>query len=149
MSFTGSSDTGFSLKMDLNEAAGGHDDGFRPTELLAIGTAGCTAMDVISILKKKRADVTAFEVRAVVAKAETYPKVFTRMHLIYTVSGHGISLRMRERAVQLSEEKYCPCIAMFRQVLEPTREIKRLSKPKHKFLEFPKGRNTAPTQPPL
>ncbi|NMC16656.1 MAG: OsmC family protein [Chloroflexi bacterium] len=123
MSFLGSADTGFNLKMDSSEVTGGHDDGFRPTELLAIGTAGCTAMDVISILKKKRAEVTAFEVRALVAKAETHPKVFTRMHIIYKVTGRGIKPDDVERAIQLSEEKYCPCIAMFRQVLELTREI--------------------------
>lgn len=123
MSFAGSADTGFSLKMDSDEVAGGHDDGFRPTELLAIGTAGCTAMDVISILKKKRAEVSAFEVRAIVAKAETHPKVFTRMHLIYIVTGRGIKPADVERAVQLSEQKYCPSIAMFRQVLELTHEI--------------------------
>ena len=110
MSFLGSADTGFNLKMDSSEIAGGHDDGFRPTELLAIGTAGCTAMDVISILKKKRADVTAFEVHAVVAKAETYPKVFTRMHLIYKVTGRGIKPDDVERAIQLSEEKYLSLI---------------------------------------
>ena len=123
MSFLGSANTGFSLKMDSSEVAGGGDGGFPPAGPLAPGTAGCTAMDVISILKKKRADVTAFEVRAVVAKAETYPKVFTRMHLIYVVTGRGIKPEDVERAVQLSEEKYCPCIAMFRQVLELTREI--------------------------
>ena len=123
MSFIGSADTGFTLKMDSGEAVGGHDSGFRPTELLAIGTAGCTAMDVISILKKKRAEVTAFEVRAHVEKAETYPKVFTRMHLTYVVTGRGIKPEDVDRAVQLSEEKYCPCIAMFRQVLGLTRAI--------------------------
>lgn len=123
MSFLGSADTGFNLKMDSSEATGGHDDGFQPTELLAIGTAGCTAMDVISILKKKRAEVTAFEVRALVAKAETHPKVFTRMHLTYVITGRGIKPDDVERAIQLSEEKYCPCITMFRQVLELTREI--------------------------
>ncbi len=123
MSFLGSADTGFNLKMDSSEVTGGHDDGFQPTELLAIGTAGCTAMDVISILKKKRAEVTAFEVRALVAKAETHPKVFTRMHLTYVITGRGIKPDDVERAIQLSEEKYCPCITMFRQVLELTREI--------------------------
>lgn len=123
MSFLGSADTGFNLKMDSSEVTGGHDDGFQPTELLAIGTVGCTAMDVISILKKKRAEVTAFEVRALVAKAETHPKVFTRMHLTYVITGRGIKPDDVERAIQLSEEKYCPCITMFRQVLELTREI--------------------------
>ncbi len=123
MSFLGSADTGFNLKMDSSEVTGGHDDGFQPTELLAIGTAGCTAMDVISILKKKRAEVTAFEVRALVANAETHPNVFTRMHLTYVITGRGIKPDDVERAIQLSEEKYCPCITMFRQVLELTREI--------------------------
>ena len=118
MAFLGTADTGFEVRMDAGEASGGHNSGFRPTELLAMGTAGCTGMDVISILRKKRAEVSALEVRVHVDQAETYPRVFTKMQIEYVVTGHNIKRANVERAVELSKEKYCPCIAMFKQVME-------------------------------
>ena len=118
MSFIGTADTGFEVRMDASEASGGHNSGFRPTELLAMGTAGCTGMDVISILRKKRAEVKGLEVRVHVDQAETYPHVFTKMQIEYVVTGHNIKRADVERAVELSKEKYCPCIAMFKQVME-------------------------------
>jgi putative redox protein len=118
MAFLGTADTGFEVRMDAGEASGGHNSGFRPTELLAMGTAGCTGMDVISILRKKRAEVSALEVRVHVDQAETYPRVFTKMQIEYVVTGKNIKRADVERAVELSKEKYCPCIAMFKQVME-------------------------------
>jgi len=118
MAFLGTADTGFEVRMDAGEASGGHNSGFRPTELLAMGTAGCTGMDVISILRKKRAEVSALEVRVHVDQAETYPRVFTKMQIEYMVTGKNIKRADVERAVELSKEKYCPCIAMFKQVME-------------------------------
>jgi len=118
MSFIGTADTGFEVRMDSGESSGGHNSGFRPTELLAMGTAGCTGMDVISILKKKHANVTAFEVRVHVEQADTYPHVFTRMQIEYVVTGKNIKDVDVERAVDLSKQKYCPCIGMFKQIME-------------------------------
>jgi len=118
MAFLGTADTGFEVRMDAGEASGGHNSGFRPTELLAMGTVGCTGMDVISILRKKRAEVSALEVRVHVDQAETYPRVFTKMQIEYVVTGKNIKRADVERAVELSKEKYCPCIAMFKQVME-------------------------------
>lgn len=118
MAFLGTADTGFEVRMDAGEASGGHNSGFRPTELLAMGTAGCTGMDVISILRKKRAEVRGLEVRVHVDQAETYPRVFTKMQIEYVVTGKNIKQADVERAVELSKEKYCPCIAMFKQVME-------------------------------
>lgn len=123
MGFLGTADTGFSVKMDSAEVVGGNDDGFRPTELLSIGIGGCTAMDVISILKKKRVDVKSFEVKLKVLRAEEHPKVFTYIGIEYVVTGKNINLADVERAVKLSEEKYCPSIAMFRQVAEISNKI--------------------------
>ena len=90
MAFLGTADTGFEVRMDAGEASGGHNSGFRPTELLAMGTAGCTGMDVISILRKKRAEVRGLEVRVHVDQAETYPRVFTKMQIEYMVTGKNI-----------------------------------------------------------
>ena len=118
MTFIGTADTGFEVRMDAGESSGGHNSGFRPMELLAMGTAGCTGMDVISILRKKRAEVKGFEVRVHVDQAETYPHVFTKMQIEYVVTGHDIKRADVERAVELSKEKYCPGIAMFKQVME-------------------------------
>ncbi len=116
MSFEGTSDSGFKVPLGTIPAVGGDDDGFRPLELLAIGLAGCTAMDVISILKKKRQDVQSFEVQVHADRAAEHPKVFTNFVIEYVISGNDISREAVERAVQLSADKYCPAQAMFNQI---------------------------------
>lgn len=123
MTFIGIADTGFSVKLDSAEVAGGHNDGFRPTELIAIGLVSCTGMDVISILRKKRQEVTAFEVKANIIRADEHPKVFTNIEIEYIVTGKDIDPAAVERAVQLSEERYCPSIAMLRKAAEITKKI--------------------------
>lgn len=116
MSFDGSAETGFIVPLGASKAVGGDDDGFRPLELLAVGLAGCTAMDVVSILKKKRQEFTSFEVRVHADLADEHPKVFTRIVIEYILAGENISEEAVRRAVQLSEEKYCPAQAMFKQI---------------------------------
>jgi len=117
MSFDGSSDSGFTVPLGTSPAVGGDDDGFRPLELIAIGLAGCTAMDVVSILKKKRQEITAFEVRVHADRAADHPKVFTHIVIEYIISGNDLSEDAVKRAVQLSEEKYCPAQAMFKEIM--------------------------------
>jgi putative redox protein len=117
MSFDGTAETDFVLPLGADPAVGGANDGFRPLELLAIGLAGCTAMDVISILKKKQQDVTAFEVQVHFDRAEDYPKVFTCGVVEYIVTGRNISPAAVERAVELSETRYCPAQAMLGKVV--------------------------------
>lgn len=114
LTFVGSADSGFSLVMDTFKEVGGNESGFRPVELIAIGVAGCTGMDVISILKKKRQEVTAFEVLVHATRATEHPKKITHMVIEYVVTGKNIDPSAVERAVQLSEEKYCPSIATIR-----------------------------------
>lgn len=114
LTFVGSADSGFSLVMDSLKEVGGNESGFRPVELIAIGVAGCTGMDVISILKKKRQEVTAFEVLVHATRAAEHPKKITHMLIEYVVTGKNIDPAAVERAVQLSEEKYCPSIATIR-----------------------------------
>lgn len=123
MTFNGTTDDRFNIRMDSSEAVGGHDSGLRPTDLLAIGMAGCTGMDVISILKKKRQEITNFQVLVNVQRAEEHPKVFTQIQIEYVVTGKSIDPSAVERAVELSETKYCPSIAMLGKTAEITHKI--------------------------
>lgn len=116
MSFDGTADSGFEVSLGALPAVGGKNDGFRPMELIAIGLAGCTAMDVISILRKKKQEVTAFEVQVHADRAQEHPKVFTRLEIEYIVRGKDVSRQAVERAVQLSADTYCPAQAMFKQI---------------------------------
>jgi putative redox protein len=115
MSFTGTAGSGFTLPFDTSKESGGDDQGFRPIELLLVGLAGCTAMDVISILEKKRQDVTSFEVKVHGDRATDHPKIFTHIVVEYIVSGKALDPAAVERAVELSETKYCSASAMLRK----------------------------------
>jgi putative redox protein len=123
LAFTGMSDTGFTLPLDADAAVGGGDEGFRPMELFAIGLAGCTAMDVISILRKKQVDVTAFEVRTHVRRTDQHPKVFTSVEVEYVVTGRNVDLGAVQRSVELSITKYCPAQAMLSKAVPITHTI--------------------------
>lgn len=112
LSFDGLADTGFSLPLGADAAVGGENDGFRPMELILLGLAGCTAMDVISILAKKRQEVSAFEVHVRAERAPEHPRVFTEVQIEYHLSGHDIDEEAVRRAIELSETKYCPAQAM-------------------------------------
>ena len=112
MSFTGSADTGFEVPLGSSPLVGGDNDGFRPLELMAISLAGCTAMDVISILKKKRQDVTSFEVRVNAERADQHPKVFSDAIIDYVVTGHNLDEKALVRAIELSATRYCPAQSM-------------------------------------
>lgn len=117
MTFSGSSDSGFNLPLDAYTSVGGQSNGFRPMELFAIGLAGCTAMDVISILNKKRQDVTGFEVQVHADRAETHPKVFTQAVIEYLVTGHNIDEAAVVRSIELSTTTYCPAQAMLSRIM--------------------------------
>lgn len=117
LSFTGSAARQFTIPLDAEKEVGGDADGFEPMELIAIGMAGCTAMDTISILNKKQQDVVSFEVQVHAERATEFPKVFTHVILEYIVTGHNIDPRAVERAIELSETKYCPSQAMLRKAV--------------------------------
>lgn len=112
--FTGTNKDGNRVTLDASEI----NTGFTPMELMALGTAGCTSMDVVSILRKKKVPFTAYDFKVHVESASEHPKVFTLMELEYIVTGTGINRTDVERAVQLSEEKYCQGIAMMRKSAE-------------------------------
>jgi putative redox protein len=116
LTFTGSADSGFTVPLGADVAVGGADDGFRPVELLAISLAGCTAMDVISILRKKQQEITAFEVGVHAERASDHPKVFTAAVITYRVTGNNVDEAAVQRSIALSIEKYCPVYAMLHRV---------------------------------
>ena len=116
LSFEGVADSGHSLNLDGDPGVGGTGDGFRPMELMALSLAGCTAMDVISILQKKRQAVSGFEVQVEAQRAEEHPKVFTGAVIRYLVSGQGVDEAAVLRAIELSTQRYCPAQAMLGQV---------------------------------
>jgi putative redox protein len=107
MQFVGEADSGHAIVMDADAEVGGNDTGLRPTELLLIGTGGCSGMDVISILKKKRQDVTSLEIVVNGNKADSHPKKFTNIEIEFVVKGRNIAEEAVKRAVQLSMDKYC------------------------------------------
>jgi len=112
MFFTGAGDKEFAIPLDAEPSAGGENLGFEPLELVAIGLAGCTAMDTISLLHKKQQNVTAFEVQVHAERSVTYPKVFTNIIVEYIVEGYDVEPAAVERSIELSATKYCPAQAM-------------------------------------
>ena len=117
LSFTGTADSGFELPLGARTSAGGDEDGFRPMELFAIGLAGCTAMDVISILQKKRQEIADFEVQVHVDREESHPKIFTQGVISYLVTGHNVDETAVVRSIELSITRYCPGYAMMSKVM--------------------------------
>ena len=112
LAFTGRSESGYSLPLDAEHEVGGEGNGFTPMELIAIGLAGCTAMDTISILQKKRQDITGLDVQVHAERATIFPKVFTQITIEYIVEGHNVDPAAVERSIELSATKYCPAQAM-------------------------------------
>lgn len=121
--FMGESDSGHTIVMDGAPEAGGRNLGMRPMELLLIGMGGCTQFDVVTILKKARQPVTdcVAEIRA--ERAEGIPKVFTRIHVHFVVTGRGLAPAQVERAIKLSAEKYCSASLMLGKVAEITHDF--------------------------
>lgn len=112
LTFSGTAPSGFSLPLGTDPSLGGADDGFRPLELLALSLAGCTAMDVVSILRKKQERLSSFQVRFHGRRQAEPPKVFTAARLVYQVTGQDVSEASVRRAIELSVTKYCPAFTM-------------------------------------
>ena len=123
MQFVAKGETGHAIVMDSSEEVGGHDTGARPMEVLLMGILGCTAMDVISILKKKRQPITGLKIFATGDRNAEHPKYYTKIHLEYVASG-DVDVEALERSAQLSEDKYCSAIATVRGKAEITRSCR-------------------------
>ncbi|MGZ8229439.1 MAG: OsmC family protein [Burkholderiales bacterium] len=122
VSFIGESESGHAVVMDGPPEGGGRNLGPRPMETVLIGTGGCTAYDVVHILRKSRAPITDCVVEIAAERAEEDPKVFTRIHFHFVVTGRGLKAQQVERAIQLSAEKYCSASIMLGKTAEITHD---------------------------
>jgi putative redox protein len=116
--FVGESSSGHKVVMDGPAEGGGRDLGPRPMEMLLMGTGGCSSYDVISILKKARQDVSACDVVISSERADSEPKVFTKIHIHFKITGTNLKEKQVERAVSLSAEKYCSASIMLGAMAE-------------------------------
>ena len=123
VSFVGQSESGHSVVMDGPPDSGGRNLGVRPMEMLLLGLGGCSAFDVVHILRKGRQPITDCVADLSAERAETDPKVFTRIHVHFTVTGKGLDPKRVEQAVKLSAEKYCSASIMLGKVAEMTHDF--------------------------
>jgi putative redox protein len=123
VSFVAETESGHAILVDGAPEAGGRNLGPRPMELVLAGTAACTAFDVVWILRKARQPLATCVVEAEAERAPLDPKVFTRIHLKYRITGSGLNREQVERAVRLSKEKYCSATLMLAKTAEVTFEI--------------------------
>lgn len=121
--FLGETGSGHAVVMDGAPEAGGRNLGVRPMEMLLLGLGGCSAFDVMLILKRGREAVTDCVVDIDAERATTDPKIFTRIEMHYTVTGHALDRKKVERAVQLSAEKYCSASAILAKSAELSHTI--------------------------
>ena len=121
--FIGESGSGHSVVMDGPAESGGENLGPRPMEMMLLGMGGCTAYDVVHILKKARQPVVDCVAEIEAERAEEEPKVFTRIHVRFTVVGCGLAEKHVARAVELSAEKYCSASIMLGKTAEITHEF--------------------------
>jgi len=120
--FVGESGSGHTIVMDGPEEIGGHGTGMRPMELLLLGMGGCTSFDMIQMLKKGRQDIRDCVVEIDSERSEEIPKVFTKIHVHYKVTGKNLKEAQVKRAVELSTEKYCSASIMLGKTAEISHE---------------------------
>jgi putative redox protein len=123
MSFVAETESGHAFVMDGAPEGGGRNLGPRPMETVLAGTGGCTAYDVVVILKKSGQDVRGCEVKVTSERAPTDPKVFTKIHMHFVVRGRGLKPNLVEQAIRLSHEKYCSASIMLGKTAEITKDF--------------------------
>lgn len=123
LKFSGESLFGLPISTDASLQAGGGEDGYKPTELLFFGLAGCTGIDLVQIGKKMRQDIKGLKIKITADQREELPKAFTRAHIEYIVTGAGLDSAKLEQAVKLSEEKYCSVGATLSGITKITHTI--------------------------
>jgi putative redox protein len=124
MQFVCTADSGHAVVMDAPQSVGGNDSGPTPMEFLLTAFGSCSGMDVISILRKKKQNVKGLAIEVKGEKAETHPKIYTAIHIDYTVSGEDISEEAVKKAVDLSLERYCSVGAMLGKAAKITHSYK-------------------------
>ncbi|RME18972.1 MAG: OsmC family peroxiredoxin [Bacteroidetes bacterium] len=117
---------GHKVYVDADASVGGTDKASRPKPLMLVSLAGCTAMDVVSLLNKMKVNFSYFNVKVEAELSEEHPKVYTKVHIVYQIKGDNIDKAKVEKAVNLSQEKYCGVSAMFRKFATLTHEIQYL-----------------------
>ena len=127
MTFAGTDPSGLRIIMDAPPDGGGQGRGPKPVDVLAMALGGCTGMDVISMLRKMRQDVTAYEIRITGPRAESHPRIFTALDVEHVVRGGGLDPRLVRRAVELSATRYCPASAMLGRSVPITHRYRVLS----------------------
>ena len=125
--FMGESGSGHALVMDGPPESGGRNLGIRPMEMILLGLGGCTAFDVVYILEKARQPVSDCIVELEAERSESVPKVFTRIHVHFIVSGDGLADKQVARAVKLSAEKYCSASLMLGKVVDISHDYEVIS----------------------
>ncbi len=115
---------GHEIIIDAGSESGGEDKGPRPKPFMLVALAGCTGMDVVSILKKMRVEPDDFHVRVEGELSDEHPKYYHKMHVIYEFRGNDLPLGKLEKAVNLSEERYCGVSALYKKAIENTSEIR-------------------------
>lgn len=123
VSFVGESETGHAVVLDGAPENGGRNIGMRPMEMLLIGMGACTSFDVVTILKKSRQPIVDCVAEINADRADEIPKVFTKIHVHFVVTGTGLNETQVERAVKLSAEKYCSASIMLGKVCEITHDF--------------------------
>jgi len=118
LTFLGKADSNHWVTIDGPRDFSGSDAASRPMELLLISLGGCTASDVASILKKKRVDLQKFEVKLSGERANEHPKTFTKINLEYIFTGKNLKDEDLKRAIELSQDKYCPIVSMLKKTVE-------------------------------
>jgi len=118
MTFVAETGSGHAVVMDGAPEGGGRNLGPRPMEMVLLGTGGCTAYDVVLILRKSGQDIRGCDVRLVAERADTDPKVFTRINFHFVVRGRALKPNLVERAIKLSHDKYCSASAMLAKTAE-------------------------------
>lgn len=124
ISFAGKTDSNHWIAMDGPVDLGGSNAGIRPKELILLALAGCTSSDIVAILQKKRASVESYEVNVTAEQQDEHPQVFTSIHLEFVLRGTDLRAADVERAIELSETKYCPVSAMLRGTVKITHSYK-------------------------
>lgn len=115
---------GHKITIDADETVGGENKGPRPKPLMLLSLAGCTGMDVVSILKKMRVELDNFEIEVETEMTEEHPKHYNKINVIYKFWGKDLPLDKLEKAVNLSDERYCGVSAVYKKAIEMTNEIK-------------------------
>ena len=123
ITFVAESGSGHAVVMDASPEVGGRDMGARPMEMILMGAGGCSAIDVVHILRKARQDLVDCVVEVEGERAAEDPKVFTRIHMHYVVTGRGLNPAQVERAIRLSKEKYCSATIMLAKTAEVTADF--------------------------